>query len=675
MNHWPLLLILLLLPVCVRAGDIYHIRPMSEPELMATYETMIRDACRQADGNWHDASFDPNAGHWGNGLSGENEGIRAISHMMVASGTLLKYSHALTPDERANLKTKMIKAARYVVATHITGTQKCTDGKQWGASWQSPMWAAAFAFGAWFVWDDLDQGLRKDIERVMASECDRVLTLKIPTGRWNDTKAEENGWTLICLSVAANMFPSNPHASAWNEKALEYMMNTLSAPKDMKDETVIDGRPMNKWVLGPNLHPDYTLENHGIFHLSYVQCSSYFLTESAMHYVYAGRPVPKAARHHLMDTWHMFETFVLPWGETAYPHGIDWEQHNLPATNLFASLGTYMHDPNAAAMEQINLQYLRQWQEWCDGSLTVPGSPAGFARHAIQAEQIAYCYLAHKLFGPPAKVEATKDAASLVRSFSSVGVLVHRTPSKFFSFSWKYRLMGVLVPVGGLGDPFFTVPIRNGLVGSIELAPAGDAAWKVSRHTWKRTSNGFDTSGEITANGGRLNQAIRVTSIGARTVVYQDRVTALSDVAVARELGAPIAIENDKLSGGTRTLTHDGGSLTLDWQKPQPAVRMSGNWANVDGHLGVVSCAGSGLAYIQATGYTPQAVYADMLYSSFSDKQREFKAGDEVAHRVVIFFTEITPEETAALAKSAKIEGQTLRFKLPEGGEGEVSLL
>ncbi len=674
MNYLTLLLALVLISAVVRADDIYHIRTMSEPDLVTTYETMLRDACRCSTHDWHDSS-DSQMGYWGNGTSGENQGIRTISHMMVANSALLRYSHALTQDERTTLKSEVIKSARWVVATHTTGTQKCTDGKRWGASWQSPMWAAAFAFGAWLIWDDVDQPLRKGIERVMASECDRLLSITIPTGRWNDTKAEENGWTLICLSVTANMFPSNPHASAWNEKALEYMMNTLSAPRDMKDTTVTDGRPVNKWVLGPNLHPDYTLENHGIFHLSYVQCSSYFLTESAMHYVYAGKPVPEAARHHLMDTWHMFETFVLPWGETAFPQGIDWEQHGLPPTNLFASLGTFMHDPNAAAMEQINLQYLRQWQEWCGGSLAVPGSPAGFARHAIQAEQIAYCYLAHKLFGPPAKVEASKDTATSVRSFSSVGVLVHRTSSKFFSFSWKYRLMGVLAPIGDLGDPFFTVPVRNGLVGSIELVPAGDAVWNVSRHTWRRTPDGFDTSGEVVTNGGRLNQAIRLTSIGDRTVVYQDRVTALSDVAVSREIGAPIAIENDRITGGKRTVSYDGGSVTFDWQKPQPVVPISGNWANVDGRLGVVSCAGSGLAYIQATGYTPQAVYADLLSGSFSDKHREFKTGDEVAHRVVVFFTNVTPEQTEALAKSVRFDGGTLRFKLPEGGEAEVKAL
>jgi hypothetical protein len=42
-------------------------------------------------------------------------------------------------------------------------------------------------------------------------------------------------------------------------------------------------------------------------------------------------------------------------------------------------------------------------------------------------------------------------------------------------------------------------------------------------------------------------------------------------------------------------------------------------------------------------------------------------------------FAEVTPEETAALAKSVKIantpKGKVLHFSLPEGGEAQVPLL
>jgi hypothetical protein len=674
-----LCILLCLLPMCAHADGIYQIRPLSEHELVTTYTSMMLDACRQANVEWHDSSVDAGAGYWGDGVSAGNEGIRAISDMVFTAGALLKYSDVLKGAERKEFVRKVTAGIRYAVSTHVTGTRKCVDGKQWGKDWQSGMWMGTLGFGAWLVWDELDPDLQKSVERVASFEADRFLQVKPPSGRWSDTKAEENGWDLTCISVTANMFPSHPHAAAWNEKAIEYMMNVLSVGQDKKDSTMVDGRPVNEWVCTENLHPDFTLENHNIFHPSYVQCSSYFLTEAAMHYAYAGRPVPQAAAHHLTDTWRMFETILLPTGETTYPQGQDWELHGLNPINLLASLATYMHDPVAAEMEKINVQYMRAWQQMSAGSLAAPGSSLGFCRSAIQAEQATWGFLAHKVFGSTDTGIASQPAALplLVRHYSSVGVVLHRTQSKFLSFSWKYRIMGVLVPIGEGHEarPFFTIPIRDGFVGTTELSGGKDAKPEVLDHSWKKIATGFETTGVLQTNGGLLKQTLKLTSVGEKTVIYQDRVSAVSDVTVARELGVPIGIENDQISGGTRTIGHKDGKTVFDWQKPRQLTSLPGAWANIDGRLGVVAAAGSGLAYNQATKYNPQGVYADVLYCSFSNGARQFKAGDEVAHRVIVLFAEVTPEETSALAASVKVDGNLLRFKLPEGGEGEVSLL
>jgi len=63
----------------------------------------------------------------------------------------------------------------------------------------------------------------------------------------------------------------------------------------------------------------------------------------------------------------------------------------------------------------------------------------------------------------------------------------------------------------------------------------------------------------------------------------------------------------------------------------------------------------------------------------FSDHPRQFKAGEEVAHRVAVLFVETAPKETADLARSCRIEvrpgDQVLRFKQPGGKAAEVPLL
>jgi hypothetical protein len=70
---------------------------------------------------------------------------------------------------------------------------------------------------------------------------------------------------------------------------------------------------------------------------------------------------------------------------------------------------------------------------------------------------------------------------------------------------------------------------------------------------------------------------------------------------------------------------------------------------------------------------------ADILYGSVGAHEQRFKAGDPVVRRIVVFFAEVSPEKTAALAKSVRVEERpqrrVLHFKLSEGGRAEVPLL
>jgi hypothetical protein len=686
-----LIILLLLLPICAHAEELYRIRTLSEREVLQTYTLLLREACHHADRDWKNSSFDPAAGYWGNGV-GNERGIRAVSDMVLACATLFKYDDGLSDADRRDLLAKATAALRYITATHITGNQKCTDGTRWGGldrpgskAWQSAYWTSAFAFGLWLIEDQLDPALRQDIQRVVASEDDMLTQGEPPTGLWLDTKAEENGWDVPCLVLGELMFPSHPHAAAWHETALKYMMNTLCTSNDMHDTNLVDGRAVNQWVRGANVQPDFTLENHNIFHPSYVACSSYFLTQAAMYYTYAGRPIPQAATHHLKDTWRMFQTILLPWGEAAYPQGMDWELHGLSFINLFASLATREKDRFAARMEQQSLQYMRAWQVMCRGDLAVPGSRFGIARHAICAEQDAYGFLAHKIFGPAAReltARAAADQEQGVREHPAIEFITHRTDKKFASFSWKNKIMGLLMPIGdGHEDnPEFTAPIASGMAGSFDLTPRGDVKTTVLEHAWKKTADGFETTGALLLNGGRLKQTLRVTSLGGQTVVYDDRVTALSNVTVRVERGAPLGIENDQISGGRRVVFDGDGQMVFDWQNPRPPAGLPGSWANVDGRLGLVMADGGDMVYAQASGYAPGiSVCADVLYGSYCDHPRSFKAGAEVARRVAVWFVEVAPKAMPALARSCRIEaasgGRVLRCQQPGGKMAEVPLL
>jgi hypothetical protein len=687
-------LALLLIPLSLLAAEPYSIHRLSEKEILQTYTRMLREACHYADRDWQTATNVPDAGYWGDGISAGNEGIRTVGSMVLACATEIKYDDALTADERKDFLAKVTEALRYIVATHNTGAYKCPDGKHWGAtenfdagSWQSGMWTGTFGFGAWLIWDRLDPELQQGLERVIGWEDDILSHRPPPNNLWLDTKAEENGWEVPCLVLGDLMFPNNPHAAAWHEGAIKYMMNTLCTADDLNDTNLADGRPVNQWVTGANLQPDFTLENHNRFHPSYVGCSSYFMTQAQMYYTYAGRPVPDAATHHVLDTWHMFQTIILPWGESAYPQGMDWELHGLPFINLFATLGTHAKDPFAARMEQQSLQYLGAWQKMCNGSLALPGSRFGITRHAINAEQLSFALAAHQVFGPsvhPLSAWAAAEQEEGLWDRPFVDFIEQRTLDKFASFSWKNHVMGVLMPIedGHEDNPDFTVPIQDGFVGSFQLAPRGDAKSNVSmviEQGWRKADYGFETDGSLLINGGRLKQELRMISLGSQTVVYEDHIIAQSNLTVKAECGLPLGIENDEITGGTRVLSTHTGHVTFDWHKPQKPVVVSGSWANVDGRLGVVMISGQHLVYAQASGYSPGiCVCTDTLYGSYSDQTRKFKAGEEVAHHLAVCAVEVSPRETAKLAKSCRIEntpqGPVLHFKQPDGTDTEIPL-
>ena len=679
---------------------LYSIRHLSEKELGQTYELLLKEACSKEASAWKTADFDTSAGFWGDGVSDGNGGIRTIASMMLACAALIRYAQ-LDDRMRDDLIAQCRAAIRFTTATHRTGPAHCPDGKQWGAttgfgpgSWQSGMWTGTLAWASWLIWDRLDSDLHQGLERVIAWECDILSHRPPPNGLWGDTKAEENGWEVPCLAMGVLMFPSHPHASDWQRTVSFYLMNTLCTEADTRDTSLVDGRPVNEWVKGANLQPDYTLENHNIFHPTYVGCSSYFLTQAVMYYTYTRRPVPQAAMHHLMDIWKMYRTILLPWGEPACPQGMDWELHALPQFNLFAALSTRCQDPLAAYLEQSIVQYLRAWQIMCGGSLVTPGSPNGITRSAINAEQAAYGFLAHKIFGPgaaPLSARAATVQEQGVHDYLYVDFIAHRTLDKFVSFSWKNWVMGLLIPIspGHEESPFFTAPIHDGFVGTFELdsPSAVDAKGKpvkekpvVVEHERRKTPDGFETTGTLLTHAGRLRQTIRMTSIGDRVVVYEDRVTAVEPVTVTAERGLPFGIENDEISGGKRVVTSREGQTVFDWQHPQPLVQISGSWVNVDGQLGMAVVGKPSIAYVQAKGYTPGiSICSDILYGSFSDQPRHFHSGDEVAHRLAIFAVEVTPDQTKALANSCEIETtgaeQVLHFKAPGATRTEIKLL
>jgi hypothetical protein len=220
-----------------------------------------------------------------------------------------------------------------------------------------------------------------------------------------------------------------------------------------------------------------------------------------------------------------------------------------------------------------------------------------------------------------------------------------------------------------------TTPYLQSLVGSFTLAgqtPQEARQFTVNNHAVRTDKNGFTLALDAAVNAGRLRHQIAAATVAPGVLVYLDRVTALGDVTVTEERSLVVGVENDEVSGGKRQIeTGANKKLTVIGGETDDHA-LSGNWANVDGRLGLVAAPGSQLLY-RAVGKPNRAgAREDFLYGQFrSGTARNFKQGSVVAERAGLLLPGASPAETARIAASLKIEqnagGRTMRFTGPNG--------
>jgi hypothetical protein len=658
-------------------------------ELMKTptpvlYDEMLRDYRGYAETLWHTADGRPDMGYWGSGKSdGGNEGIRALANTALVYATLYAQGDRTVPVDQ-----RVAPALCYAAAVYTGGVMKATDGKQWGGSWQSAMWAGNLGLAAWMTRDALPPDTLEAVKRVVAAEADRFIGMAPPDYVPGDTKAEENGWDLAAPSSALLLMPDDPRAGKWREAAMRYAFNTLSVKSDQTSATIVDGRPLKEWVTTANLFPDYSLENHGFFHPVYGMVAAAELGQAAMTLKLGGLSAPDAFRHNVLPEWDTLKYIILPDGEWIYPQGLDWALHDYEHIHYLAMLATMYRLPEAALLEQRLAAYARRRQLLSeDGRLIGDMTDLGFAREAVAAERIAVSLWQHRLFGPsPAPKDAawTKMTRGLapVRAFHEAGFILHRTPRGVSSFSWKNRLMGVVMPGSEkhLDQPYVATPFIRNLVGEMDVAAEGGGKTKdtidiLEAHP-RALEDAFTVGVRAETNDHRLTQRIAAASLPSGTMVYIDRVTANADVTVTQSRGVPVGIQNDAVSGNVVRLYSAGGMKTLRGGDAGDTA-ISGAWANVDNRLGLIAPGGK-LVYRSAGPPNRPGAREDILYGALDTSLHHVRARGEVTRRAAILLPNASAAQTAKVAAGARVDrgdmGTSISFRDVDGKDRMVSL-
>lgn len=532
----------------------------------------------------------PEMGYYGGGGHEEND-IRPIAYAAMVNAFLARVppSAGGWPAMRVERMRADARAAlRYLVQGHVTGDGACLNGKRWGNQWQSAMWTRAAGLAGWFVWEDLDPGLRDGLARLVEFEADRFLRLAPKNSRAGDTGAEENAWNAQILSLACNLMPGHPRAPSWAEAANLWMYNALSVAADATDPRPGDGgRAIASWVRTTNALPDFTVENHGLVHVGYLKTTISMLLEGALPYLLTGVPVPQACQHHTAEG---FEVVLRCMGWDAAPiyfSGSDWKIVQTQPTDVmqYAFMSLLAGNRQAAYLEAAALERTARLQQVEAGYYNVRRDllSAGMA-----ATRMVAAWLTHAQLGSGAE---PVSAAGFNRHISGVTllehgqVLLHRTPTKFASFSWGPKRMALALPTDGSAIVW---PHFASYVGLINDQDAAAPRAKVCAVRHEQRPDGFTVMAVLDRFNGAVEQCVLFTSLPGNVTVYVERLKVAKDFPMqTRETGI-VGLEYD-LGRNERTLFTRLGKLKTQGLGGEPAVRtLESDWLNIADRLGHV---------------------------------------------------------------------------------------
>lgn len=417
------------------------------------YLVILERFPKYAERGWHGSYMnDQSLGYFGDGQSDEN-GMRTLGNFILTYAYLATrpdYDPTVSGIPQEIIKKMALCALRYMLRTHVTGDLKCTDGRKWGSHWQSAWWTSRMLGGAMLLWDALTEKEGEQIQKVVVYEANRHIGLPPRVGEYLDTKSEENAWDSEILAWALNLYPNHPNASKWYEAFVRLCLNTFSIESDLHDERIIEGKQLKEWIGGACIHPDFTIENHGFFHICYMACPLHSFAWNYYIFLRFGKKSPEVIYHHTREVWERLKQFALWRGRFAYVGGKDWPRY---AYGLYFILPALVHfqqvfgDKDARLIEKLRIstfdfeQQIHGDGSFFSGRFTLGQMsrwPAEWETDA--AANLTIAALIHEFKQPPISPSNLEDFANRqIGTFYSPysEFIMRRDEKRFISWCWK----------------------------------------------------------------------------------------------------------------------------------------------------------------------------------------------------------------------------------------------
>lgn len=521
--------------------------------------------------------------------------IRPIASIAFAGASLLKfgdYDENATGFSRTEMARITASLVRELAQHHIANTDK--SSWWWGNEWQAAFWTANMGQGAWLIWNRLPASTQREVANMIVYEANRFLKGPAPYSEFLDTKAEENAWNSEILVLAYCMMPAHPNRAAWEEKAKEYMVTSFATPEDVKSTKLVDGKPLNQWLRGPNAHSDYTIENHGFFHPDYT--TSYYLNmQNLLAYALAGQKAPESLFYNVSQLRDILIFLTLPNGWTYYPQCTDWGNFRHDVTIMAQSPNPLLPSATGARCLRWGLDFLK-YADSLDAGKTSKNLFRGLNFNCCPLDTMTHVYLLHYLYGPgaePLSDAQARTALAGTRLFEQGKCVVCRSENAMASFSWydsSRRLMACVTPMTQQG---IAIPKFRSLIGTI--GGKVDDAKISNQKTELLKGGGFSVKLDM-KRGPELavDEKIAMVALPDGRVVYAEWFSGVPDGVEVRT--GLVFFENNPfwLHGVKPTVFYPGGV----WEQspdpkaaPSKIVSLSGEnaqWLNVSDKFGIV---------------------------------------------------------------------------------------
>ena len=533
----------------------------------------------------------PEWGYYGRGGNQEDD-VRPITYAAFVNAFLARADGGpqdLDDPAKARCRREAIAALAYLTQAHKTGPGACLNGKPWGGQWQSAMWTRSAALAAWLLWEDLDPALRLAAARMAEHEADRFLAHPPKSSEFKDTGAEENAWNAGMLALAAVMMPAHPRSLAWDEAAKRYLYNSLSMQADADDPTPgDDDRPISDWVTTVNAHPDATVENHGLVHVGYLKTSIALMLEAGSQFLLAGDPPPRACLHHAPEAFENLCACMAWDGAPIYFGGNDWKLVHTQASDalIYAMLGLFAHDRAALRLEQQALDWAARIQREEEGFYNVRRD---IEYGGLVTSRYIACYMAHAMAPPPPPKPLSSGPLERrltgVRQMEYAQAILHRTPTKFASFSWGPKRMALALPENGSWTVW---PHYASYLGLIAGQDPSRGRAEITALKTATADDAFIVAIRLNRLDGAIQHDAVFVSPPGDLVFYLERITlpGTSDPP-ARRTG--VIGHEYPLGSNERTLYFSGGRTTLIGEGNKPGtLRFETDWLNIGDRLGYI---------------------------------------------------------------------------------------